>query len=180
MVFLIHIKRRINDDRFPLPLWETWFSFSLGVPIPTLTGPVQQCPYNDFHYDTYGDHLQTCETQSSVLQAHDWVVYRLGVMFGSVGHKVKIHMITPATGKQRGDIEIKDYVVLQKPQGQDNRLPPPRTLIMDFTMTYVRFGRSYLHPIGQVTYTRCSDGALESTRLNIFLPVTNGHFRSSV
>ncbi len=53
------------------------------------------------------------------------VVYRLGGLFGSVGHKVKIHKITPVTGKERGDIEIKDYVVLQKPQGQDNRLRAP-------------------------------------------------------
>ena len=30
-------------------------------------------------------------------------------------------------------------MVLEKPQGQDNHLPPPRTLIMDFTMTHVRF-----------------------------------------
>ena len=45
-----------------------------------------------------------------------WVVYRLGALFGSVGHKVKIHKINPATGKERGDIEIKDYVVLLKPQ----------------------------------------------------------------
>ena len=36
-----------------------------------------------------------------------------------------------------GDIEIKKYVVLQKPHAQDNRLPPPHTLIMDFTMTHV-------------------------------------------
>ena len=66
--------------------------------------------------------------------------------------------ITPEPGKERGDIEIKDYVVLQKPQGQDNLLPPPRTLIMDFTMTHVRFGRSHVHPIGQLMHTRCSDG----------------------
>ena len=42
---------------------------------------------------------------------HDWVVYRLGGILGSVGHRVKIHKITPATGKERGDLEIKDYVV---------------------------------------------------------------------
>jgi hypothetical protein len=35
-----------------------------------------------------------------------------------VGHKVKIHKITPGTGKERGDIEMKDYVVFQKPQEQ--------------------------------------------------------------
>ena len=39
-----------------------------------------------------------------------------GDILGSMGHKVKIHKITPATGKERGDLEIKDYVVLQKPQ----------------------------------------------------------------
>jgi hypothetical protein len=48
---------------------------------------------------------------------------------------------------------------LQKTQAQDNRFLPPRTLIMDFTMTHVRFGGSHLHPIGQLTHTRCSDGA---------------------
>ena len=76
-----------------------------------------------------------------------------------MGHKVKIRKITPATGKERGDIEIMDYVVLQNPQTQDNLLPPPGTLIMDFTITHVRFGCSHLHPIGQFTHTRRSDGA---------------------
>ena len=33
-------------------------------------------------------------------------------------------------------------VVLQKPQEQANRLSPPRTLILDYTMTHTRFGRS--------------------------------------
>ena len=61
-------------------------------------------------------------------------------ILGSMGHSLKIHKITHATGKERGDIEIKDYVVLQKPQTQDKRLPPPRTLIMDYTMTHVRLG----------------------------------------
>jgi hypothetical protein len=47
-------------------------------------------------------------------QVHDWVVYKLGGILGSVGHRVKIHKITPATDKERGDLEIKDYVVLKK------------------------------------------------------------------
>ncbi len=38
---------------------------------------------------------------------HDWVVYHLGGILGSVGHRVKIHKITPAAGKERDDIEIK-------------------------------------------------------------------------
>ena len=80
------------------------------------------------------------------------------MLLGSVGDKVKIHKITPATGKERGDIEVKDYVVLQKPRVQDNRLPAPHTLIVDFRMTHVRFGRSHLHPMGQLTHTGRSDG----------------------
>jgi hypothetical protein len=41
-------------------------------------------------------------------QVHDWVVYKLGALLGSVGHRVKIHKITPDTGKEQGDLEIKD------------------------------------------------------------------------
>ena len=44
-----------------------------------------------------------------VSQVHDWVVYRLGDILGSVGHRVNIHKITPAPGKERGDLEGKDY-----------------------------------------------------------------------
>jgi hypothetical protein len=47
---------------------------------------------------------------------------------------------------------------VQKSQPQATRLPPPRTLIMDYTVTHVRFGRSHLHPMDQLTNTRRSDG----------------------
>jgi hypothetical protein len=60
----------------------------------------------DFYYETRPN-------SNHALQAHDRVVYRLGALFGSVGHKVKIHKITPATGQERGDTLIF----------QDNRLP---------------------------------------------------------
>jgi len=79
-----------------------------------------------------------------------------------VGHRVKIHKITPAQGNERGDLEVRDYVVLQKPQDGTDRLPPPRTLIMDFTLTHNRFGRSHLYSNGQLTHRRRSDGAPES------------------
>ena len=55
-------------------------------------------------------------------QVHIWVVYRFGDILGSVGHRVKIDKITPVTGKERDDIDFKDYhVVLQKPQEQTGR-----------------------------------------------------------
>lgn len=51
---------------------------------------------------------------------------------------VSIFKITPGVSdNERGDIEIKDYVVL--PQGENNDLPP-LTLILDFTLTHDRFG----------------------------------------
>jgi hypothetical protein len=120
--------RRTNSDRFPLSLWEVWFCSTIGVPIPTLIGPSQECVSNKFQHDFFGDHLQTCKVKSTASQVHDWVVYHSVGIFGSVGHRVKIHKITPATGKERGDLEIKNYVVLQKPLQQADRLPPPRTL----------------------------------------------------
>jgi hypothetical protein len=119
-------------------------------------GPPQQCACNVFHRDIYGDHLQTCQVKSATSQVHDWVVHRLGDLLGSVGHRVKIHKITPA--KERDDLEIKDYVVLQKPHEQTDRLPPPRTLVMDFTLTHARFGRSSVHPIGQVSQSLPTQG----------------------
>ena len=116
--FLSQIKRRTIGDRFPLSLWEVWFCSTLGVPIPALIGPSQRCACNTFDYDVCGDLLQTCQVKSAASQVHEWVVYRLGGILGSVVHKVKIHKITPATGRERGDLEIKDYVVLQKTQDQ--------------------------------------------------------------
>jgi hypothetical protein len=62
--FLIHIKRRTNDDRFPLSLWEVLFCSTLGVPIPSLIDPSHQCVCHTFHYDSFRDHLQTCQVTS--------------------------------------------------------------------------------------------------------------------
>jgi hypothetical protein len=108
------------------------------------------------------------------------VVYRLGGILGSVGHKVKIHKITPDTGKERGDLEIKDCVVLQKPNEQTDQLPPPRTLIMVFTVTHPHYGRSHVYPIGQMTNIRRSDGAPEpdgSLRVTVRKKIL--HYQSS-
>jgi hypothetical protein len=60
-------------------------------------------------------------------------------MLHSIGHHVKVHKSIPAVGNERADIEIKDYVVL--PHRRDTCLPP-RPLILDFTMTHDRYGRS--------------------------------------
>ncbi len=128
--FLSHIQPRSHEDRFPIPLWETWFCQSLGVPIPSLLENPRQCPCRQFSFDPYGDHIQTCQRQSVALQTHK---------------------ITPADDNERGDIEIQDYVFL--PHGEDDRIPP-RTLVMDVTMTHDRYGRTTQYTNGALKYTR--------------------------
>ncbi len=147
--FLSLIQPRSHDDHFPIPLWETWFCQSLGVLIPALLENPRQCPCRQFSFDHYGDHIQTCHRQSPTLPAHEWIVYRLSLLLRSVGHRVKTHRITPDPDNERGDIEIQDYVFL--PRGKDDRLPP-RTLVMDVTMTHDRYGRTTQHTNGTITH----------------------------
>ncbi len=87
-------------------------------------------------------------------------MYRLGDILGSVGHRVQIHKITTDTGKERGDLEIKEYVVWQKPQEQPDCLPPPRTLILDFTLTHTRL-EDHMCILPDSWHTRRSDGVPE-------------------
>jgi hypothetical protein len=79
--------------------------------------------------------------------------------FGRFGfdpfYRVKIHKITSVTDKEWGDIGDKRLRGLAKPQEQADRLPPPRTLILDFTLTHTRFGRSHVYSTGHLTHTRC-------------------------
>jgi hypothetical protein len=126
--FIHHIQSRSHNDRFPLPLWETWFWQSLGVPIPVLLENPRQCPCRQFHFDPSDDDIQTCQCQPTTLPPHEWIVYRLSLLLSSVGHRVQTHRITPAAGNERGDNEIKDYVILLC--GEDDKLPP-HTLVME-------------------------------------------------
>ena len=89
--------------------------------------------------------MQTCQTKSAASQVHDWVVYKLG--------------ITSPTGKERGDLEIKDYVVLQKPQTQTNRLLSLHTLMMDYIPLPILGLGDHICKLVQLTNTRRSDGA---------------------
>ena len=59
---------------------------------------------------------------SHIMCPHDWTVYKISSVLGSIGHHIKTvtRKITPAVANERGDIVIKDCVVL--PDGQDNCL----------------------------------------------------------
>jgi hypothetical protein len=49
-------------------------------------------------------------------------MYCFGDILGSVGHRVKIHKITLVTGKERGDLEIKDDMTFESYKNLKNRL----------------------------------------------------------
>jgi hypothetical protein len=108
---------------------------------------------------------------------------RMGVIYRPVKSSLWLHILMTGvyTIWVTGDLDLKDYVVLQKTQNkQSDRLPPPRTLIivMDFTLTHTCFGRSNLHPIGPLTDTNSSDGVPEPTRPNNVHVRRSWHFRS--
>jgi hypothetical protein len=83
-------------------------------------------------------------------------VYRLSLLLRSIGHRVKTHRISPPAGNERGDITIKDYFIL--PHREDDRIPP-RTLVMDFTMTHDLYGRTTQHTNGTLRHGVSSIGA---------------------
>ena len=88
---------------------------------------------------------------------------------------MKTHKITTSVGYERGDIEIGKYIVL--PWEQDNRLPP-RTLLLDYTMTHDRFGHSNLHTNGKLTHWLRSTGAPQpDDTLNNDERIKNNHYR---
>jgi hypothetical protein len=78
--------------------------------------------------------------------------------------------------KRNGTCWYTDWVVFsvpwKKPRDLTDCLPPPRTLILDFTLTHTRFGRSQLSSLGQLTHTRRTDGVPDpESRTNSFMPV---------
>ena len=90
LVFLSHIKRRSNDDCFSASQWESFICSSLACPLRLSLDRISSAHVTLLSYDIFGDHLQTCQTKSADSQVHDWVVYKLGTLLGSVGHRVKI------------------------------------------------------------------------------------------
>ncbi len=96
-------------------------------------------------------------------------------MLLSGGHGVKTHRITPPGGNERGDIEIQDNVFLS--HGEDDRLPP-RTLVMDVTMTHDRYGLTTQHTNGALTHRVPSTGAPQSDgALNKTVRMKIRHYR---
>ncbi len=103
------------------------------------------------------------------------IVYRLSLLLRSVGHRDEPHKNTPAVGNERGDIEIKDYVIL--PPGEDDRFPP-HTLVMDVTMTHDRYVRTTQRTNEELTHISSSTGAPQSDdTLNNAVRIKVRHYR---
>ena len=89
-------------------------------------------------FDSFGDHVSTCESHSGAMKAHDWAVDQLAPILRSAGHSVKCqYKVAPSEGKKRGDLEIVGY--LRDATG-------PRNLVIDLNITHDRHGRSTSNP----------------------------------
>jgi hypothetical protein len=159
VVFLTHINCRTNDDRFPLPLGRLGSAqSSLGVPIPALIGPAQQCVSNVLHYHTYGDHLQTCQTQVTALQTHDWSM--IGWVLCSV------LWVTQLTGQPPSPISNFDHGF------HNDTGSGVHTYSTPYWTTHKQKIRHYRSIYWKLNF--------ELTRPNSIFAVNSGHFRSSV
>ncbi len=106
-----------------------------------------------FHSVGFGGHAQDSQyelvSQDSAQELfHRTISPYLGVS------RIAFQLCCPRTR-----CEIKENVVLQNPQEHADRLPPPRTLILDFTLTHTRYGSSHVHTTGQLTNTSRSHDA---------------------
>ena len=98
-----------------------------------------------FHSVGFGGHAQDSQyelvSQDSAQELfHRTISPYLGVS------RIAFQLCCPRTR-----CEIKENVVLQNPQEHADRLPPPRTLILDFTLTHTRYDSSHVHTTGQMT-----------------------------
>ena len=89
--------------------------------------------------------------------------------------ELKSHKVTPTDDNERGEIEIKDYVIF--PHGEDDGLPP-RTLVMDVTETHDRYGRTTQRTNGALTHRVSSTSVpLSDGVLNNVVRIKIRHYR---
>jgi hypothetical protein len=103
-------------DAFDLPLWETFFTSTVGLEVPVLSSlprhhksPLAKCGCKNHAMDFHGGHTSTCTAHSGATKAHDWMVSAHGPLFRTAGHTVRTqHGVTASAGKQRGDVKIRN------------------------------------------------------------------------
>jgi hypothetical protein len=80
--------------------------------------------------------------------------------FRLVSHYTNTHSYVFSLALALPVIIIKTFFC-KKTRDLTDCLPPPRTLILDFTLTHTRFGKSQLSSLGQLTHTRRTDNVPE-------------------
>ena len=157
MAWLGVLRPLSQAESWSAPLWQTFFTTSIGFPVPLITAlPNVTCGCRRFALDSFGDHVSTCESHSGALKAHDWAVAQLAPIFRSAGHSVKCqYKVAPSQGQKRGDLEIVGY--LRDSTG-------PRNLVIDLNITHDRHGRSIANPHtnGHLTHPNSLDQPLET------------------
>ena len=156
MAWLGVLRPLSQAESWSAPLWQTFFTTSIGFPVPLITAlPNVTCGCRRFALDSFGDHVSTCESHSGASKAHDWAVDQFAPILRSGGHSVKCqYKVAPSEGKKRGDLEIVGY--LRDATG-------PRNLVIDLNITHDRHGRSTSNPHtnGHLTHPDSVDRPLE-------------------
>ena len=131
LTFLSHIGS--HSIEWPLDLWRTFFSSSLGVSIPILVNhPRTLCACKKHLLGHLPDHVHCCQSMAASTQAHDWAVTQLKALFGSLSHDVRVQTaVTASRGKHRGDVQIREYL---------HHNGSPRDVVFDLTLTHERWG----------------------------------------
>ena len=89
LTFLSHIGS--HNIEWPLDLWQTFFSSSLGVSIPILVDhPRTLCACKKHLLGHLPDHVHCCQSVPASTQAHDWAVMQLKPLFCSLDHQVRV------------------------------------------------------------------------------------------
>jgi hypothetical protein len=82
MSWLGQIRSHRRDESWSAPLWQTFFSTSMGAQIPVIAEkPLAACGCRKFKLDALGDHLCTCTAHSGAKKAHDWRLINLLTFF---------------------------------------------------------------------------------------------------
>jgi hypothetical protein len=110
MSWLGQIRPHRRDEAWPATLWQTFFSVSLGAPIPAIAEkPLAACGCRKFQIDALGDHLGTCTAHSGAKKAHLWAVDHLADLFRTT-HRVKTQQVVKSRGQHCGGIELAGYL----------------------------------------------------------------------
>ena len=104
MAWLGVLRPLSQAESWSAPLWQTFFTTSIGFPVPLITAlPSVTCGCRRFALDSFGDHVSACESHSGALKAHDWAVDQLAPILRSLGHSVKyMYKVALSEGENGG------------------------------------------------------------------------------